>query len=376
MISTTVCYCKKLTLFEITFIGVADNIRMDKEIIETSFFSINGSDVMKYNNTKFLLPGSTILTVTICTGGILANSLIIIVVLFGSLRNFVIMNLRLALAITDSLYLLVIIQKQRGIFGTILSGPSLLQCRLSVFFLFAMDLASSWITVFIAVERFIAICFPFKVHVLCNRNESSLTLLVITTLALCASTPFLQAGSVFLIKGNFVCRLKSENLHTDFIVVICIYLFYSIIPFSIITALNILIIRRVRSQRAFRIRYQLNTSTLGSGSRDTTLVLMMTAICTVFIVTSFPSSLFMIYNYSHRYVYGETFQSEDWLSRFFFLLEDINHCVNFFLYCISGSIFRAALFEMLKCRKRQSHTHQSHEIMTISQNVEQLSSEK
>ena len=222
---------KNLKFLERSFTGVADNMRMDKEITETSFFSLNGEDVIKYNNTETLLPGSTILTVTICTGGILANSLIIIVVLFGSLRNFVIMNLLLALAITDSLYLLVIIQKQRGIFGMILSGPSLLHCRLSVFFLFAMDLASSWITVFIAVERFIAICFPFKVHVLCNRKTSYLALLVITTLALCASTPFLQAGSVFLVRGNYVCRLKSENLHTDFIVVIVIYLFYSIIPF-------------------------------------------------------------------------------------------------------------------------------------------------
>ena len=232
-----------------------------------------------------------------------------------------------------------------------------------------MDLASSWITVFIAVERFIAICFPFKIHVLCNRKTSSITLLVITTLALIASTPFLQAGSVFLVWGNYVCRLKSENLHTDFIVVIFVYLFYSIIPFFIITALNILIIRRVRSQRAFRIRYQLNTYTRGRRSRDTTLVPMMTAVCILFIITSFPSSLITIYNYSHRYIHGTDFHSEDWLTRFFFLLEDINHCVNFFLYCITGSVFRTALFEMFKCKNRKSNKQQSHEMITISETV-------
>ena len=339
---------------------------MDNDITS---FCLNGSDITKYNNTETLLPGSTLLTVTICTGGILANILIIIVVLFGSLRNFVIMNLLLALAFADSFYLLVIIQKQRGIFGTILIGPSLLHCQLSVFLLFAMDLTSSWITVFIAVERFIAIFFPLKAHIFCTNRTSYIAILILTTLALMASAPFLFASSVLPVGDNFVCRLKSENPGTDFIVVIFIYLFYSIMPFFIITVLNISIIRRVRSQRAFRIRYQRHTSTQGRRSRDTTLIPMMTAVCIVFILTSFPSSLITIYNYSHRYIHGTDFHSEDWLSRFFFLLEDINHCVNLFLYCITGSVFRTALFEMLKCKNRKSNKQQSHEMMTISETV-------
>ena len=334
---------------------------MDKEI--TSFF-LNGSDIIKYNKTESLLPGSTVLTVTICTGGILANSLIIIVVLFGSLRNFVIMNLLLALAFADSFYLLVIIQKQRGIFGT-----SLLHCRLNVFLLFAMDLTSSWITVFIAVERFIAIFFLLKAHIFCTRRTSYIAILVITTLAMMASAPFLFACSVLPVGDNFVCRLKSENPDTDLIVVNFIYLFYSIMPFFIITVLNISVIRRVRSPRAFCIRSQRNTSTLGRRSRDTTLIPMMTAVCIVFIVTSFPSSLITIYNYSHRYIHGTDFHSEDWLTSFFFLLEDINHCVNLFLYCITGSVFRTALFEMLKCKNRKSNKQQSHEMMTILETV-------
>ena len=151
-------------------------------ISNASFLILDETEVLKNNNTGPALLGTTILTVTICTAGILANSLIIIVVLFGSLRNYVIMNLLLALAIIENVYLLTNIEKQRGIFGT-------------------------------------------------------------------------------------------------------------------------------------------------------------------------------------------DFHSEKWLPRLLFLLEVINHCVNFFLYYITGSVFRTALFEMFKCKNRKSNKQQSHEMMTISETV-------
>ena len=51
---------------------------------------LDGTNILKqyYSNTGCALPGSTILTVSTCTADILLISLIIIVVLFGSLRNF------------------------------------------------------------------------------------------------------------------------------------------------------------------------------------------------------------------------------------------------------------------------------------------------
>ena len=59
-------------------------------ISNDSFLILDETEVLENNNTGPALLGTTILTVTICTAGILANSLIIIVVLFGSLRNYVI----------------------------------------------------------------------------------------------------------------------------------------------------------------------------------------------------------------------------------------------------------------------------------------------
>ena len=336
----------------------------DDMISYGSFISINGTPTLKHNNTRSTLPSSTILTLTICTVGILANSLIIIVVLFGSLRKYVIMNLLLALAITENVYLLVTIEKQRGIFGTIFIGPSLLHCRLSIFLLYATITISSWITVFIALERFIAIFYPFKVHIVCTRRNAYFTILVISALGLMTSIPTFYTCSVFSVEGIPACGGKGAYPKTDFIVALSVRLFDIIIPCLIITILNILIIKRIRSQRAFRIKSQTHTSTLAA--RDAALVSMMVAICIVFIITSFPSGILIIHHFCHRYIYGTDFDSEGLLLRVLFVLEDINHCVNFFLYCISGSVFRTALFKILKCRKRQSYVQQPHQMMTIS----------
>ena len=341
---------------------------MDNEINSNgSFVYLNSTTGLVYNNTESALSALTILILTICTAGILANSLIIIVVLFGSLRKYVIMNLFLALATVENLYLLITIEKQRGIFGKIFIKPSLLHCRVIEVILYAISIISAWITVLIALERYIAICYPFKVHVFCTKRIAYVTILMISGLGLVNSTPFSYTCSVYSVSGMPVCHSKGENPKTDFIVILNVYIFYSIIPFLVITTLNILIIKRIRSQRAFRIRSQGHTSTLAT--RDTSLVSMMTAICIVFVITCFPMSVLMIYSYSHRYFYGKSFLFEDWLSRFLFLLEVINHCVNLFLYCVTGSVFRTSLLQMFKCKKKQCFKRQSAPMMTISQNI-------
>ena len=321
-------------------------------------------NILKFNNTRSALPGLTTLTVAICIAGILANSIIIIVVLFGSLRKYVIMNLLLALAIIENVNLLVTIENQRGIFGITFFGPSLLHCRSSMFLLFATNTISSWITVFIALERFIAVYCPFKVHIICTRKKAYFTILVITTLSCVASVPFFYTCSVYLVRGIPVCAVQGANATTDLIVLFFENILYIILPISIITILNILIVKKIRYQRSFRIRSQGHTSTLATG--DAGLVSMMTAISVVFIVTCFPGSLMVLYSHSQRYIHGTDFHSEKWLPRLIFLLEDINHCVNFFLYCITGSNFRTRLLEMFKCKSQKRHPQ---EMMTISRNV-------
>ena len=186
-------------------------------------------------------------------------------------------------------------------------------------------------------------------------------------LGLLSSIPLFYTCSVIPVGEFYACGAQGKNAKTDLLVILPVNLLYSIIPFIIITILNAFIIKRIRSQRAFRIRSQGHTSKLAT--RDASLVSMMTAVSMVFLITIFPSSLLNIYSFSHRYIHGTEFNYEGWFPRVLFILEDINHCINFFLHCITGSVFRTALFQLLTCRRRQSDLRQSHQMITISQNV-------
>ena len=52
------------------------------------------------------------------------------------------------------------------------------------------------------------------------------------------------------------------------------------------------------------------------------------------------------------------------------LICDINHGVNFFVYSLTGSVFRQALFQLFKCKYNKSAEGHLHE-QNVDQNVEE-----
>ena len=97
-------------------------------------FVLNNTNVQN-GTLQSPIPVLTIIAVTVCSIGILANLLVILVIMLSSLRNSVFMNLIMSLAIFDIIYLSVVINSGRGIFGQMLLKPSLLHCRFNSFVL-------------------------------------------------------------------------------------------------------------------------------------------------------------------------------------------------------------------------------------------------
>ena len=323
-----------------------------------------------YNNTS--MPTTTTCIVTICSIGIIANSLVVVVVRFRTHPKSLFMNLLLALAISEIVYLVTIIQFQRGIFGKSFLFTPLLYCRLNVFIEYVSGIASSWITVLISWERFIAVFFPFKVHIYCTKIRTYFFIIIIIVIASIVSLPFFYTCSVINVGGLPLCNFSSSNALADMIVLLIVTIVYSIAPFFIITILNILTMNKLRSHKTLCKRScELKSSMV---MKDASLVATLTAVCIVFAVTSFPASIVILYYCICCFLYGTTcsLQENDWLSTISFMLDDINHSVNFFLYCLTGSVFRTALYQLFKCRRRQDfscYQHHSHAMVAISQNV-------
>ena len=295
----------------------------------------------------------TIVRVTVCIIGILANSLVVFVIIRGSLLKSVFMNLLMILAIYDSLYLIAAVNIQTGIFGQMVIGPSTLHCSLIRFLGHAGSLVSSWLTVLISLERFIAIYYPFKVHIFCTKVRMNGTIMALTFLVFLCMIPFLYISDVKSTDQGPECTILLKN---DLVMIFkCInYTLYSIVPFLIITFFNILIIKKIRTHNAFRLRLQVQQYNQTSGNENS-LIAIMVSICLVFVATTLPVTIIVIVNYSLCFFEVEKCTLfSGWIFNVLYLFENINHGVNFFLYCLTGSVFRHALFQVFLCKKKKS----------------------
>ena len=177
-----------------------------------NFFILNTTNMVQQNST---LPSQfstwTIITVTVCSIGILANILVIFTIVVSSLKYSVLMNLIMHLAIFDNMCLISEITFQRGLFGHLFIKPSLPQCRLNTFFLYVFAIISSWITVFMSLERYIALYYPFKVHIYCTKMHTSFGIIVLKIVTCISCIPCFYSCYIRWLDGMHVCRTFGEN---------------------------------------------------------------------------------------------------------------------------------------------------------------------
>ena len=190
------------------------------------------------------LPLLAIIRVTVCSIGILANFLVIFVVVQGSLRKSVFMNLLMTLAIFDSLYLMAKIFIQKGIFGEMLVGPSTLHCSINRFLLSMSGLVSSWVTVLISLERFIAIYYTLKVHIYCTKKRFLIIITALTIFVCFGAMPYFFISAVVSSDEGHDCHIAfTSGLVLAYRLIIIT--FYTIVPSFAIAIFSILMIKKL-----------------------------------------------------------------------------------------------------------------------------------
>ena len=332
-------------------------------------FPLNNTDTHN-NSLPSKIPVWNIIIVSLSGIGILANVFVIFVIRLSLLRNSVFMNLIMSLAISDTLYLLANINIQRGIFGEILIEPSLVYCRFIIYFFYVSGIVSSLLTVFISLERYIAIFYPFKVHVYCTKKRMVISIIILTILTCLILVPLFYTCSVIIIDQMPKCVSIGSGTWSDIIFISFLLIIYNIIPLILISILNVLILRKIQVQNALRANLQGQHSRPTSSTNNTSLVTMMVCVCVIFGVTSLPATVILIVNYTCSFTTrNHCVHIEGWLYRLAFTLETVNHSVNFFLYCLTGSVFRRALFQLFKCKNDTHSEGHLPELRSIEQNV-------
>ncbi|CAF0893963.1 unnamed protein product [Didymodactylos carnosus] len=225
-------------------------------------------------------------------------------------------------------------------------------CKLlSVLFYTVADY-SVWLVVMMSVDRCIAVAKPLHVNSICTvkRAKFCVCLLVFSSFSINAHFIFTHK----LFQNDTECSSFPE--YEYFIIRIWPWVdaaVYSVLPFILLLTTNLIIVQRLfyarRSSDKLQI-YQNNTNARAklNSSMSRKLTTMLLSVTFFFLFTSLPLVCLQLYqNINHNANISTRITS--YLKPICETLQYSNHCVNFFLYAVTGKAFRHEL-------KRLFHT--------------------
>ena len=224
-------------------------------------------------------------------------------------------------------------------------------CQILLYLSYISRFMSAWLIVCFTCERFIGVCMPFQ-----RRNMGSpkgtLKIIISLTVIACMLVVYKPLLSeVTTIRNRTVCASRQTHMYVSFVLDSIYALSITLVPFLIITVLNLLIIRRL-FLRNRRQKEQLCTEEHHIRLEFTFILL---AISFFFIAFNLPFFSVWFRNFLRG-------TDKHWISvlnitRTIFYM---NYCVNFFLYSITGAYFRRELRALFTVRRWNAETSRQH----------------
>lgn len=209
---------------------------------------------------------------------------------------------------------------------------------------------SSWLIVAVTLERVIIVCLPLKAKSLCTRRKSWIAVVVIII-----SMMVISLTHALLVDGE-ECKVHDKTIYT--ILILLSISMYTILPFAIIFICNITIVCQLLKQRKFMDNKMTKTSAKAQSDTQRLTKMLITNSC-VFIVLTLPYNaiLFYIKIISNPEPKRDSAVYTALTICHYFVT--INHCINFLLYTISGSLYRRELKDMF-CGRRRGYKRGDH----------------
>ncbi|ESO96488.1 hypothetical protein LOTGIDRAFT_159904 [Lottia gigantea] len=283
----------------------------------------------------------------ICFPGLLGNILTLIVLSQNNMRTSTNAFLS-ALAVSDGiklindiLYFLVIVFYKTD---TTIGNRAYGYLYPYAHFIFNMSTCvSSWLTVSVAVERYILVCHPTRARTICNRQRAVYTCVGVYLVMIALAIPSaLRYRTIWCIDPetnvSMIHVMLTEMWKNQTFVITYTWaqnLIRSIIPLVVLVALNACIIGALRKTRANK----------RNNSRHRVTVMMIIVIV-VFMVCITPDA---IMSTVFGYGYHEAGNLVKGIREFTDTLLALNAATNFIVYCVFNKVFRNS-FTSLCCR--------------------------
>ncbi|XP_052751320.1 FMRFamide receptor-like [Galleria mellonella] len=221
----------------------------------------------------------------------------------------------------------------------------------------AAQTMSVYLTLIVTVERWVAVCHPFRAKALCTSSRARWYVLGTAAFALAYNAPKFFEAEVYtsIDDGELIYCVKPDwEFRTEAYVAIYIHWMYLIvmyiIPFSALAALNACIVRQVRRAQAERARLS------RVQRREIGLATMLLVVVLVF----FLCNLLPLVTNSFELFLENQLEKLDPLVKTSNLMVTINSSVNFLIYVIFGEKFQRVFLKMFcagRLRRRDSPEH-------------------
>ncbi len=214
---------------------------------------------------------------------------------------------------------------------------------------------SVWVLSTIAVERFMAVTFPYKVKKWFTLTAIRCIVVFYAVGAVALAIPILMYYDATIKYGQVICtvsKANQSNLYMRYIISWIFTVLYSFLPFLTLLFCSMAIIYQVAHARVKRQQMaSVNDPSKQASNNNMTVILLI--ISFAFLILSTPSGVFLIYRrvslgISHSPAYIAKVRL---VQVIFAIMMYLNHSLNFVFYCISGTRFRQELIIMLTCHK-------------------------
>ena len=299
---------------------------------------------------------------TLVIVGIIGNGLSFATFTFSSLKKLSSSIYLAALAVADTGFLIcVFFSWINNLNVTIYHQPG--WCQTFVYLTYVFSFLSVWYVVGFTVERYIAVCYPFKRCDMCTVQRARIVVVGLAILALVGYTFGIWTSGSFLMKdGRRLCYPADAWRDVIEIVNSLDSIITLAVPFIVIAVLNahiIISVAKYRRQANQMLFYpttgtQSRVSQLTSNKDGMRVTRMLLVVSFTFLLLNVPGHAIRIdvfvrtlldSNYRPSFIYRQ-------LQIVFLYIYYFNFSINFILYSLCGKNFRAALNNLLVgCKK-------------------------
>ncbi|KAK2159790.1 hypothetical protein LSH36_146g05015 [Paralvinella palmiformis] len=195
-----------------------------------------------------------------------------------------------------------------------------------------------WLTVVIALNRFMAVCMPYRAPHLCNINNVYKEVSLVTVFSIAYNVPRFFELAVNADDNSTLWRrteMGSNPLYQLVYSDALYYLFSFILPLLILTVVNtrVIVVYNATRQR----RQRMTSSVRRHTDNENNITLVMIMVVLIFMICQAPARVVQLV-WGYKYAHCDDFRF--YLIHISNTLEVLNSSVNFLIYCMFHKRFR------------------------------------